>query len=275
MSGPKTDSTGQIVKREVPQHDAIALLGRMKTEIARALPKHITAERMSRIALTALRSTPALLECTTSSVLGSIMSAAQLGLEPNTPLGLSYLVPYGKTCQLIIGYQGYLELARRSGIVSLPQAMIVRDGDRFKVRLGLNPDIQHEPAEDDLRDSRPWTHVYAFAHPLPKDSAPPVFVVLTRAQVMARKNRNGAVRKGRASAWDTDEDAMAMKTAIRALWRWLPKTAEMATASALDEHADLGTAQSDAWNPEFVDVMRREGVECEVVDSETGEVREA
>jgi recombination protein RecT len=106
--------------------------------------------------------------------------------------------------------------------------------------------------------------VYAFAHSIPKDAAPPIFVVLTRAQVMVRKNRGGSARSGRSTPWDTDEEAMAMKTAIRALWRWLPKTAEMATASALDDHADSGTAQAESWSPEFVEIMKREGV---VVDA--------
>jgi recombination protein RecT len=264
MAGPRTDSTGQIQPRKRDDTpEVVTMLMRMKTEIARALPRHLTADRMLRIALTSLRTTRGLIECNQGSVLGSIMSAAQLGLEPNTPLGLCYLIPYKKQCQLIVGYQGYLELARRSGLVSMPQAVLVRQGDLFKVKYGLYPDVQHEPAEDDDRERRPWTHVYAFAHSLPKDSAPPIFVVLTRAQVMARKARSASAN-GSSSPWRTDEEAMVLKTAIRALWRWLPKTAEMATASAFDEHAERGTAQADTWSTDIVEAMKREGV---VVDT--------
>ncbi len=268
MAGPRTDSTGQIIPRnEQKEPEVVLRLMKMKGEIARALPKHITADRMCRIALTALRTTKGLTECSVASVLGSIMSASQLGLEPNTPLGLCYLVPYNAQCQLIIGYQGYLELARRSGLVSMPQAVLVRHGDLFRVKFGLYPDVQHEPAEDDEREQRPWTHVYAFAHSLPKDSAPPIFVVLTRAQVMARKARSGAVKAKKPTPWNTDEEAMALKTAIRALWRWLPKTAEMATASAFDEHAERGTAQVETWSQDVVDAMKREGVVVDAPDA--------
>lgn len=264
MAAPKTDSSGQIVPRNGAVPEVVALLQKMKGEIARALPRHITAERMSRVALTALRSTPALLECSTASVLGSIMSAAQLGLEPNTPLGLAYLIPYKKTCQLIIGYQGYLDMARRSRLVSIQPPTLARDGDEFDVTYGVYQNIVHKPSSDPDRESRPWTHVYAVAHMIPKDSAPPLFVVLTRAQVMKRKARS-ATANSSYSPWRTDEEAMTLKTAIRALWPWIPKTAEMATAASFDDHADRGTAQVEAWSSDFVDAMKKEGL---VVDSE-------
>lgn len=274
MAGPKTDSSGQIQKASNAEPPVVRLLQAMKGQIAAALPRHVTPERMSRVALTALRNTPKLLQCTTSSVLGSIMMASQLGLEVNTPLGHAYLIPfsnfnkrlkrYEDVCQLIIGYQGYLDLARRSGMVATPQATIVRKGDLFKVTYGLYPDIQHEPADDDARETRQISHVYAFAHVLPKDSgAPPIFVVLSRAEVLARKARSAGVKAGRSTPWDSDEGAMYLKTGIRALWRWLPKTVEMATAGALEERADQGHSQSGAWDQKVIDAMVEEGVDVD------------
>lgn len=235
----------------------VALLQRMGPEIARALPRHLSADRMARVAMTALRQTPRLLECSPVSVLGSIMSAAQLGLEPNTPLGLAYLVPYKRVCQLVIGYQGYLELARRSGLVSAPVAYAVREGDDFRYSLGLEPTLHHVPAQDGDRESKPITHVYAVAHQLPQGSAPPIFVVLSRAQVEARRSRSMSRDSG---PWATDYEAMALKTAIRALWRWLPKTAEMATASALDDRAESGGSQLTAWDQRTTDAVLTSGV---------------
>ena len=260
-SGPTTDNTGKIVKRGPEEPQILTLLSRMKGEIARALPRHITPDRMLRVALTAMRTNPDLMQCSQASVLGSIMSAAQLGLEPNTPLGLAYLIPYKRVCQLIIGYQGYMELARRSGLVATPYAYVVRQGDIFRYSLGLNPALHHEPLDDEEREKRPMTHVYAVAHAIPRDSAPPVFVVLTRAQVYARRSRSSARSSG---PWVTDEEAMWLKTAVRALWKWLPKTAEMATAAAFDEKHESGQAQVEAWDPSVIDAMKREGV---VVDS--------
>src|SRR5262249_8718109 len=83
------------------------LLDKSKDQIKLALPKHLTAERLLRVALTAVQRTPALLECDQLSIVGSVVQAAQLGLEPDGILGLAYLVPYfnkktgRKECQLI------------------------------------------------------------------------------------------------------------------------------------------------------------------------------
>lgn len=264
MAGPKTDNTGQIVKRNEQQEpQVVTLLAKMRGEIEKALPRHVTADRMLRVALTALRTTPNLLACSTASVLGSIMSAAQLGLEVNTPLGLAYLVPYKGVCQLIIGYQGYLELARRSGLVATPYAYVVRDGDDFNYTLGLYPTLNHNPSRAPDRENKPITHVYAVAHAATKDAAPPVFVVLTKPQIDKFRSRSAAKNSG---PWVTDEEAMTLKTGIRRLWRWLPKTAEMATAAALDEAPEIGKAQVESWDPAIIDAMKREGV---VVDVES------
>ena len=66
----------------------------MEGEIKRALPSVITPERFTRMVLSALSTNPKLAACTPKSFLGAMMRAAQLGLEPNTPLGQAYLIPY-------------------------------------------------------------------------------------------------------------------------------------------------------------------------------------
>lgn len=263
-----TNNGGAVAKQEP---EAVRLLKLMGPEIARALPKHVSPERMARVALTALRTTPKLLECSTSSILGSIMSAAQLGLEPNTPLGLAYLVPYKGTCQLIVGYQGYLELARRSGLVACPYAHVVREGDRFRWSLGLAPTLEHVPSSDPERESRPITHVYAVAHQRGESAGPPVFVVLTAAQVEARKQRSAAVRAGRPTPWDTDPEAMTLKTAIRALWRWLPKTAEMGSAAAIDDAEERGS-QVESWDPSTTALLQSAGLTIDAPPAETPQI---
>lgn len=70
------------------------LIKAMAPEIKKALPEVITPERFTRMALSALNTTPKLKDCTQLSVLAALMNAAQLGLEPNTPLGQAYLIPY-------------------------------------------------------------------------------------------------------------------------------------------------------------------------------------
>lgn len=113
----------------------------MEGQFARALPKVMTPERFTRIALSALSNTPKLMECTRNSFLGALMNAAQLGLEPNTPLGQAYLIPYenrkkGVTeCQFQIGYKGLLDLCYRSGEVASVQAQVVYENDKFEYDL--------------------------------------------------------------------------------------------------------------------------------------------
>ena len=107
----------------------------MESEIKKALPSVITPERFTRIVLSALSSSPKLAQTTPQSFLGAMMTAAQLGVEPNTPLGQAYLIPYLNhgtlECQFQLGYKGLIDLAYRSGEVSVIQAQVVYDNDDF------------------------------------------------------------------------------------------------------------------------------------------------
>ena len=65
----------------------------LEPEIRRALPAVLTPERFTRMALSAVNDTPALAEYTPMSFIAALMNAAQLGLEPNTPLRQAYMIP--------------------------------------------------------------------------------------------------------------------------------------------------------------------------------------
>lgn len=277
MATPQTSKNGQIQRsnqQQAPGDTLVTMLRKMTPDLERALPKHLSADRMMRIALTALRTNAKLGECTQGSFLGAVISAAQLGLEVNTPLGQAYLIPYKGECTLQLGYQGMMDLARRSGMVSAIYAYDVKQGDTFSYQLGLNPDIRHVPSDDIGREKKPLTHVYAVAKL--KDGEP-VFTVLTKAQVDMFRNRSRASTSG---PWVTDYTAMALKTAIRRLFTWLPKSAEMARAAVLDESPEIGKAQADSWDPAVTDALKSQGVEVPTTgeeatpthDPETGEV---
>lgn len=259
MGNIQTTANGQVQRGPKKEKAALQLLQEMTPEMARALPKHITPDRMARIVQTAIRANPKLAQCTAASLCGSILSAAQLGLEVNTPLGHAYLIPRqnrraGTTeCTLQIGYQGYMELARRSGQVGAVYAHEVRPGDKFQVKLGLSQDLIHEPSDDQDRESRNATHVYAVAKLKDGES---VFVVLTRAQVEKYRARGG-----NGDAWKTDWEAMAKKTAVRRLATWIPKSAELAQAAAMDEAPEIGHSQAREWSPELTAALEAHGVE--------------
>jgi len=218
------------------------LITQMKPEIARALPNQMNPDRMARIALTCVRQTPALARCTPESFLGALLTASQLGLEPG-PTGEAYLVPYGTVCTFVPGYRGLIKLARNSRQLRDIWAEVVYENDHFKYTLGLDRNLIHEPATGDR--GKPVS-VYAAAELI--DGAKP-FIVMTTAEVEAIRARSKAGRNG---PWVTDWAAMAKKTVVKQLCKWLPLSAEVAAATALDGsvRTDIG-ALPDV--PTFID----------------------
>lgn len=273
MGAVQTTGNGQVVREQKAPKTLKDMLREFAPEMARALPKHVSPERMNRIATTALNNNRDLAACTPTSFIGCVLSAAQLGLEVNTPLGQAYLIPRNnkgvKECTLQIGYQGMMDLARRSGEVASIYAEAVYQGDEFEYELGLDRKLRHRPSEDIDRESRTMTHVYAVAK---LKSGEALFVVLTRAMVEKYKKRGAG-----GPAWGTDFEAMAKKTAIRRLFTWIPKSAEVASAIALDEAPELGRPQVVAFTPEVTGALEAHGIEvaATVHDPETGEVLEA
>ncbi|MBL7997716.1 MAG: recombinase RecT [Candidatus Kapabacteria bacterium] len=239
----------------IKQKDIGELLTDYKSQIAAALPKHLTADRVIQMAATLISRNPKIAECTTASLIGAVMQASILGFRPVEALGECYFVPYKNKVknadgseryemqvQFQIGYKGYLNLARRSGELQTVFAYVVRQGDEFSYELGLHPTLRHKPAESGTDDA-PITHVYAVTHY--KDGGYN-FVVLTRAQVERYRMRSQSQRAEPSRAWDTDYDAMAMKTALRRLSKYLPISIDymeqaIATDGAVLKPTDFAT----------------------------------
>lgn len=214
-----------------------AMLQQSKQQIALALPKHLSADRMLRISMTSIRRTPQLMTCTPQSLLGAVIQAAQLGLEPDGVLGMAYLVPFKDECQLIIGYKGLIDLARRSGQLSTIFARVVYSQDVFEYAYGLNDRLEHIPSNKSV-DPGEITAAYAVAKL--KDGATQ-FEVMTRPEIDAIRKRSKA---GESGPWVTDFPEMAKKTVLRRLCKMLPASVELQRAVALDERADVGLSQN-------------------------------
>ena len=209
-----------------------------KQKLSLALPKHLSAERMIRIAATEIRKNTTLLDTDKTSFLGSVMQAAQLGLEPGSALGQVYLVPYGNQCQLILGYRGMIDLARRSGQVLSLNAYAVRDGDDFSYQLGLRPDIHHVPSPEAGRDTKPITFVYAVAT---LRGGGYQFEVMSRAEVEKVRSTSASYKyKKEKSIWGTHFEDMAKKTVIRRLFKYLPVSIEALQVSNVDAKREAG-----------------------------------
>jgi recombination protein RecT len=201
------------------------LLPSYQRQIAQALPKGLTAERMCRVVLTAINKTPKLLDCTKESLWAAVLNCASLGLFPDS-LGRAYLVPYGDQCTLIIGYKGLIDLAYRSDQIGMIQLKAVYKGDQFEYEFGLKPCLKHVPSQQPGE----LTHVYSIVHIKGADMAS--FDVMRKDEVERVKKRSRAKDNG---PWQTDYDAMAMKTVFRRHSKVLPMSAEMAQAMDVDD----------------------------------------
>lgn len=202
---------------------------RQEEQIAAALPAGMDAGRFVRMALTEVRRTPKLLECSPESVLGAMMLAAQTGLEPGGPLGQAFLVPrWNKRTKTVdasfdIGWKGYVQLAARAGVTI--SARSVRPGDFFEWEYGTSEFLRHRPLLDNDEDAVAWYAVGHFA-----DGRRSVFVVIDRNITEQARDASRAT----SGPWVTHYDAMARKTAVRRLASYLPLSTDVALAVAVD-----------------------------------------
>jgi recombination protein RecT len=215
-----------------------AMLESFKTEIARALPRHLNPDRMARIALTEFRKNPKLAQCEPASVFAAIIQASQLGLEPGL-MGQAYLIPYGSECQLIPGYQGLVDLVRRSGLVKRIEAHVVYERDKFTYRTGMVTVLEHEPCLDGDRGEMRLAYAVAEF----SDGGYHV-EVMGRQQIESIRDRGqnykNAQKYKKSTPWDTDAEEMWRKTVIRRISKYLPKSAELAIAVSLNDAAEEG-----------------------------------
>ena len=245
-------ASGQANKPVSPEQTIRHYLERMAPEIQRALPKHLDADRLARIAMTTIRQTPKLLECNIQSLLAAVMQSAQLGLEPNI-LGQAYIIPYGKEAQFIIGYRGMIDLARRSGHIESIYAHPVYDQDDFDYEYGLEPKLRHKPAMGDRGE-----FIGAYGVAKFKDGGYH-FEFMPKSEIDKRRKRSKASGNG---PWVTDYEEMACKTVIRHMFKYLPISIEiMKQVEYTDETVKHEITPDMTESPDIIDV-----------DFETGEV---
>lgn len=195
-------------------------------EIAKALPSILTPERFMRMAMTAVARTPKLAECTPQSFIGAMLNAAQLGLEPNTPLGQAYLIPYGNNCQFQVGYKGLIDLAYRGGQIKKIEARNVYENDKFEFEYGIEEKLRHIPAMTDRGEVIAYYAVYKL------EGGESVFMVMSKEDILLfAKSKSKTFNNG---PWQTDFDEMAKKTVIKKLLKYAPLKTELARAIGSD-----------------------------------------
>lgn len=242
-------NTGAVQEQKkplTPSQQVGAYLEKMMPAIQQVLPAHVTAERMSRIALNVIRTNPKLLQCNINSLMGGVMEAAKLGLEPGL-MGQCYLIPFDKKekqgnnwvtvdteAQFIIGYKGLIDLVRRSGQVSTIEARTVFENDKFDFEYGLESKLIHKPS---LKNRGNAIAYYAVCKL--KDGGYS-FLVMSHEEMEQYRDKY-AKAKGKGGVivgpWKDEFDAMARKTVLRQLIKYLPISVE--NLSNFDEQSGL------------------------------------
>ncbi|MFZ4539973.1 recombinase RecT [Propionivibrio sp.] len=277
----KSVATGeqQVRVADMKPREQIAYLLKQKAgEISKMLPKHLNAERLLKVAQIAATTTPALAKCDVASLVGAIGQCAQMGLEPNTVLGHAYLVPFNtkrkdgngnerwvNSVQVIIGYKGLIDLARRSGQIVSIAAHEVCVNDKFELVYGLDEKLNHTPALGERGDLIGFYSVAKL-----KDGGH-CFEFMSLYQV--KEIMKATQSKGAYGPWKEHFTEMGRKTVIRRLAKYLPLSIEFQTAAALDGMAEVGKDQhTDAMDGDF-SIIPDDSPYAAEVDEETGEIR--
>ena len=233
----------------------------LEPEIRKALPSVITPERFTRMALSAINNTPKLAECTQMSFLAALMNAAQLGLEPNTPLGQAYLIPFQNKgileCQFQLGYKGLINLAYRNEQLQTIQAQCVYANDEFEYELGLNSQLFHKPA---LGERGEMVAVYAL---FKLQNGGYGFEVMSKKDVDNYAQKYSKAINSSFSPWKSAYTEMAMKTVIKRVLRYAPLKTDFLRAVATDETI------KDQFCVDMTEIHGNE-----IIDVEEGEVLE-
>jgi recombination protein RecT len=252
------EASTEVATAEDKPASIAQFLDQLAPQLQRALPRHMSGDRLARIALTQVRLQPKLAACNPHSFAGALLTAAQLGLEPHVN-GEAYLVPYGRECQLIIGYQGYAKLFWQHPLARHLDAQTVFEKDEFDWALGLNPYLTHKPARGDRGKPIYYYAVVALT------TGASEFVVLTPEEVKELRGKegpNGGIKDP--MRW------MERKTPLRQLAKLIPKSPSLALALEADErvgselHARLpmaGELPPAAEQPETQDASVPGGVD--------------
>ena len=254
-SNLKAVATG---KKDNPVAAFSKFLDTFKPQMALALPKHLTADRMARLTLTAFSSTPKLQACDPKTIAASIMTASTLGLEPGVD-GQCFLVPYGKTCTCVPGWKGLVDLVSRSGRATVWTGAVFQ-GDEFDYALGDTPFIRHRPGEENDPDL--MTHVYAVGRV--NGSQHPVIEVWTVGKVTKHRNKYNKVGAQHYSF--RDWEMYARKIPLLQVLKYMPKSIELSNAIALSNAVDEG--KHAVIDGDFVQVSDPDAT----IDQSTGEI---
>jgi recombination protein RecT len=237
--------------------------------IAGAIPRHMEPDRMLRAFVQAAGKAPLIYKCDMRQAIGAMMSLTYLGLVPGTVLQHAHLIPFAKTkwnpatrtrdpdgydLQVVIGYQGYVELAMRSGFVKDISAAVVLPPDHLDWERGSKRFLTHKETLNDTTGMTP-RGAWALAKFINDGeefeimSWPDILKIRNRSQgyQAALRQKEAAEEKGRRpppawteAPWVAHEREMGKKTVIRRLAKLLPKCPDLHAGIGIEEAQDAG-----------------------------------
>ena len=268
----KAGNAGKEEKSKNPLVIFSGFMDKLKPQMALALPKHMSADRMSRLALTAFSTSPALQNCSPKSIAGSLMTAGQLGLEPGVN-GAGFLVPYGTTCTFVPGWKGLVDLVSRSGRGTVFTGVIFSDQQYTFIDGARRDLIIHN--ETDLDDPSDITHAYAIGWV--KDATMPIIELWRVSKLEKHRDKYNKVGKKHYSY--RDWEMYARKVPLLQVLKYMPCSIEVSNAIAINGAAEAGRGAT-IENGIVVDMDEQKFAEAaevvggQTVDTSTGEISE-
>lgn len=236
-----------------------------KAQLLAALPKHMTPDRMARLALTAFGQNKELQKCDPKTIFASVIVASQLGLEPGIN-GQGYLIPYGTNCTFVPGWRGLVDLVSRSGRATVWTGAVY-DGDEFDYEMGTSQFIKHKPCGED--DIAKLTHVYAVGKV--NGAELPVIEVWPIKKVYKHRDKHNKVGQRHYSF--KYPEMYARKVCLLQVLKYMPMSIELSNAIAVQNNSEDGKV-TDYINGDFVTVENDDsGAAPENVNTSTGEVQ--
>ncbi len=239
------EAVNNAIEKATPAISLKDLIEKSSKELGRALPSHLSPERLVRIALTTIRLNPELQKCTPESFLGALFVSAQLGIEPIA--GRAYLLPFNnkrkignewksfKEVQFVMGYKGLAELFYRHEKAVQLDWGIVHENDDFRYEYGTNAYLKHIPAQND-----PGVAIGYYVIAKLNGGGRP-FMYMNKTDCLEHGKKHSKTydkNEGKfyaSSPWATSEDSMCLKTVLIQLAKLLPLSVEMQRALEADE----------------------------------------
>ena len=197
-------------------------LDRLKAQVEMALPGHMNADRMCRLALTAFSTNKKLQNCSMQSIAACVMTSSQLGLEIGVN-GQAYMIPYGTEATFVPGWKGLIDLVNRAGKSSVWTGAVF-EGDFFDWQLGDSPFCTHRPEGE----SDPDKLLYAYSVGRLKGAEFPIIEVwpVQRLKKHFEKHNKVGAKHYAHQNWEM----YCRKVVLLQVLKYLPQSVELNTA---------------------------------------------